>query len=299
MTRDLSRKNESREKATLFNMKKNAIRLYTAKAAILIAAILLAMPAIIHTVNAIYAVCSPSPAERADYSDEIAAAQEYNDYLAGTAYHELSSDENERYMRLLNVGGSGVMGRISIPKINVELPIYHGVTEDVLQMAIGHMPGTSLPVVSESSHVVISGHRGLATKAMFTDLPELEIGDTFQITALNQVLTYEVDRILTVFPEELDKVEIEPGKEYCTLVTCTPLGVNSHRLLVRGHRTGEVRDADAPKTAADVLLELVQGKVLAVYETIMLGAGVILILAEFALPPAVKRVKSARNKKEN
>ena len=206
--------------------------------------------------------------------------------LADAPYHKPTDAEMEQYMSLMNVTGTGIMGSISIPKINVQLPIYHDVTESVLQVAVGHMPGTSLPVVSESSHVVISGHNGLITSAMFAELPRLQEGDTFQITALRQVLTYEVDQILTVRPDEVEAVAIMPGKEYCTLITCTPPGLNTYRLLVRGHRIdAETLDAAvAAPTFAGFMQDVLKGKVLSLYEVMMLCIALILLVAEFAVP---------------
>ena len=143
---------------------------------------------------------------------------------------------NQRYQSLLNVDGSGMMGYITIPKINVELPVYHGTSESVLQAGVGHMEGTSLPVGGESTHAVLTGHRGLPSKLLFTDLDEMEVRDIFYIKVLGETFAYQVDQILTVLPSETDALRIEQGKDYVTLVTCTPYAVNTHRLLVRGHR---------------------------------------------------------------
>lgn len=141
-----------------------------------------------------------------------------------------------RYESLLNVDGSGMMGYIRIPKINVELPIYHGTSEAVLQAGVGHFWGTSLPVGGESTHTVLTGHRGLPTKTLFTNMDKLEVGDIFYIKVLDETLAYQIDQILTVLPQETDSLSIEPGKDYATLVTCTPFAINTHRLLVRGER---------------------------------------------------------------
>ena len=148
----------------------------------------------------------------------------------------LSSGEKEEYEGLLDVTGTGVMGYVSIPKISVSLPIYHGTDDTVLQIAIGHIPGSSLPVGGEGTHTVISGHRGLPSARLFTDIDQLAEGDRFVLHVLGRTLTYEVDQILTVLPDDLDALGIEEGRDLCTLVTCTPYGVNTHRLLVRGHR---------------------------------------------------------------
>lgn len=173
-----------------------------------------------------------------EYGKIIRKAETYNKKLAESGIlWNLDEDQEKEYEEQLNIGTSGVMGYIDIPKINVMLPIYHGIDEAVLQVAIGHIPGTSLPVGGRSSHCVISGHRGLPSARLFTDIDKLVEGDTFTITVLNQTLTYEVDQIRTVEPTDLSDLQIEKGKDYLTLVTCTPYGINTHRLLVRGHRT--------------------------------------------------------------
>lgn len=141
-----------------------------------------------------------------------------------------------RYESLLNMDGSGMMGYIRIPKIKVEIPIYHGTSESVLQAGVGHFWGTSLPVGGESTHTVLTGHRGLPTKTLFTNMDKLVKGDVFYIKVLDETLAYKVDQILTVLPEETKALSIVPGKDYATLVTCTPYAINTHRLLVRGHR---------------------------------------------------------------
>ncbi len=151
--------------------------------------------------------------------------------------------ELQKYYELLNVDGSGVMGYIEIPKINCYLPIYHGTQESILQIAVGHIEWTSLPVGGESTHCVLSGHRGLPSARLFTDLDKLDEGDVFTLRVLDEVLAYEVDQILVVEPDELDALQIVEGEDYCTLVTCTPYGINSHRLLVRGHRVETSEEA--------------------------------------------------------
>jgi sortase A len=167
----------------------------------------------------------------------LAQAQEYNQKIAsqGNAF-VLTEEQEAAYRDTLDVSGTGIMGYIHIPKIGVSLPIYHGTDETVLQVAVGHLSGTSLPVGGESTHTVLSGHRGLPSAKLFTDLDELTVGDTFTLTVLGQTLTYQVDQIRTVEPDDTSELNIESGKDYCTLVTCTPYGVNSHRLLVRGVR---------------------------------------------------------------
>ena len=145
------------------------------------------------------------------------------------------------------------MGSIEIPEIDVILPIYHGTDESVLQVAVGHLEWSSLPVGGEGTHCVLSGHRGLPSAKLFTHLDKLEKGDTFLLCILDEVLTYEVDQILIVEPQETAALQIEPGKDYCTLVTCTPYGINTHRLLVRGHRIDTVQAASAIRITADAI----------------------------------------------
>ncbi|MCD8047989.1 MAG: class C sortase [Clostridia bacterium] len=185
----------------------------------------------------------------ADYTDAIAemdysvyeamieAAEEWNAERAENQTGLYLSDaEYEEYEQLLQVTKSGIMGYIDIEKIDVELPIYHGTSAGVLQVATGHLSGTSLPVGGESSHCVISGHRGLPSAMLFTDLDEMEIGDTFELTVLNETYTYEVDQISIIEPEDTESLFIVEGEDYCTLLMCTPYGINTHRLLVRGVR---------------------------------------------------------------
>ena len=148
----------------------------------------------------------------------------------------ISSARRQEYESILDVDGNGMIGYIEIPNVNITLPVYHGTNDDVLQIAIGHLDWTSLPVGGTSTHCVLSGHRGLPSAKLFTNLDQVKEGDTFVIRVLDEVLTYEVDQIRIVEPAAVDDLMIENGKDYCTLVTCTPYGVNSHRLLVRGHR---------------------------------------------------------------
>lgn len=148
----------------------------------------------------------------------------------------LSSLNQMIYDETLKVTKSGIMAYVEIPKLNVTLPIYHGTDDSVLRVAIGHISGTSLPIGGKGTHAVISGHRGLASAKLFTDVDQLVKGDTFMIQVLDETLTYEVDQILTVLPQDVSALRINPNEDYVTLVTCTPYGVNTHRLLVRGHR---------------------------------------------------------------
>ena len=171
------------------------------------------------------------------YDRLIREAREYNAALPGR-YKDFFLSESDRstYNALLDVNGTGVMGYIEIPTIQISLPIYHGTEDEVLQIAVGHLDWSSLPVGGEGTHCVLSGHRGLPSAKLFTNLDKLVAGDKFVIRVLDEVMTYEVDQILIVEPNDLSALAIEKGKDLCTLVTCTPYGVNSHRLLVRGHR---------------------------------------------------------------
>lgn len=157
---------------------------------------------------------------------------------------KMTENERDDYNSRLNFDGTGIMGYITIQKIDCRLPIYHSTENNVLQTSIGHLEGSSLPVGGESTHCLLSGHRGLPSARLFTDLDKLREGDTFTLTILNETLTYEVDHIWIVEPEDLSYLQIEKGKDLCTLITCTPYGINSHRLLVRGHRTANA-DGDA------------------------------------------------------
>ncbi|MGN0405523.1 MAG: class C sortase [Bariatricus sp.] len=158
-------------------------------------------------------------------------------------------EEHEEYEKILNLNDNGMMAYIEIPKIKVKLPVCHGADENVLQNGVGHLEGSSLPVGGDSSHCVLSGHRGLPSARLFTDLDQLEEGDYFVIHILNQTLTYAVDQIRIVEPDEVDVLQIEEGKDLCTLVTCTPYGINTQRLLVRGHRTANINEVDVDSNA--------------------------------------------------
>lgn len=205
------------------------------------------------------------------YDRLIGEAREYNAALPGRykAFF-LSESDRSTYNALLDVNGTGVMGYIEIPTIQISLPIYHGTEDEVLQIAVGHLDWSSLPVGGEGTHCVLSGHRGLPSAKLFTNLDKLVAGDKFVIRVLDEVMTYEVDQILIVEPNDLSALAIEKGKDLCTLVTCTPYGVNSHRLLVRGHRveneseeirvTSDATEIDplivAPAVALPMLLAL-------------------------------------------
>ena len=179
-------------------------------------------------------------------------ARAYNRTLVGKAYrYDMTRQEREEYLGLLNVSENGIIGSIEIPDIHCELPIYHGTDADALQIGVGHIEGSSLPVGGESTHCAISGHRGLPSAKLFSDLDKLTVGDRFILRVLDDTLTYEVDQIHTVLPGEMDELEIVEGEDYCTLVTCTPYGVNTHRLLVRGHRVENSTDKEPALVTAD------------------------------------------------
>ena len=276
-------------------MKKLPIRKIISKIFIIISICLFCYPAVAEIYNKYHSSYviqsyqqSVNEINEESYNNIIEEARKYNETLdnSKTKYF-LSREEKEKYMSLLNVSGNGIMGIISIPKINVKLPIYHTTDDDVLQVAIGHIPGTSLPIGGAGTHTVLSGHRGLASASLFTNLPELKIGDTFNIEVLNEIHIYEVDKIEVVLPTELENIEIVDGEDYCTLVTCTPLGINSHRLLVRGHRVETLyKNKD---TNTNVLDETTKGSVLTLYEIIMLSMAILLFIIGF-LYPLIKNI---------
>ena len=190
-----------------------------------------------------------------DYEKILDDARAYNKRLGETGIQwKISDEQRAEYQRMLKVDGSEVMGYVSIPKIHVKLPIYHGIDESILQTSIGHLEATSLPVGGKSSHCSISGHRGLPSARLFTDLDMLREGDTWTMTVLNETLTYEADQIRIVEPEDLSNLQIEQGKDYNTLITCTPYGINTHRLLIRGHRIPNA-DGTANLTADAIQIE--------------------------------------------
>lgn len=185
----------------------------------------------------------------------LSEAQEYNRKLTGLYAPFTDYDSIDGYNEILNISGTGIMGYISIPVIKSEFPIYHGTSAEVLNIAAGHLQGSSFPVGGADTHAVISAHRGLPTAKLFTDLDKLVVGDIFTITILDRVYTYEVEEILIVKPEEIDKLAIIPGKDYVTLMTCTPYGVNTHRLLVRSHRIDTVSSHEVKVTADAVQVD--------------------------------------------
>jgi len=202
----------------------------------------------------------------ASYAEEVAnineeeyariwqEAEAYNLTLhSRTNPYLLSEEQKSSYDAHLNFSGNGVMGYVEIPSIGCSLPIYHGTSESVLQIAVGHLEWTSLPVGGVGNHCVISGHRGLPSAKLFTDLDKLAEGDVFLLRVLNEILTYEVDKISIVEPDDTQNLLIEPGKDYCTLVTCTPYGINTHRLLVRGHRIENIEESKVIRVTADAI----------------------------------------------
>lgn len=207
-----------------------------------------------HQTRAITAYAEASASlDDADYEKILADARAYNEALAAQGGGDFSEEAKAAYEAQLNIAGQGIMGYIDIPKIDCYLPIYHGTSEGVLQAAIGHLEGSSLPVGGQSTHCVLSGHRGLPSARLFTDLDQIVTGDMFMVCVLDEVLTYEVDQILVVLPEETEALAITPGEDFCTLVTCTPYGVNSHRMLVRGRRTDTVSGEEVQRITADAM----------------------------------------------
>lgn len=213
--------------------------------------------------------------DNTDYEKMWQEAVAYNEKLKDNSGRWTPTDEElEEYERLLNVSDTGIMGYIEIPKIKVSLPIYHGTDEAILQIAIGHIPGSSLPVGGKGTHCVVSGHRGLPSAKLFTDLDQLEEGDLFMMRILDETLTYEVDQVRIVEPEELSDLEIDEDKDLCTLVTCTPYGINSHRLLVRGHRVENLKEDTIRVTAdAQQIDPVMVAPVVAVPLILLLGIG--------------------------
>ncbi len=202
----------------------------------------------------------------AGYMDEVAildqekyteiwdAARAYNASLVSRENAYTINDEQKiQYEELLDISDLGIMGYIEIPLIDIRLPIYHGTAESVLQVGIGHLDWTSLPVGGESTHCVVSGHRGLPSARLFTDVDQLVAGDLFMIHVLDETLTYEVDQILVVEPQDTEELLIQEGKDLCTLVTCTPYGINSHRLLIRGHRVENLKETVVVRVTADAI----------------------------------------------
>lgn len=228
----------------------------------------------------------------ADYQTYFDAADAYNRQLNTTPNAFYKPDLVSGYAQTLDISGTGIMGYITIPKISVELPIYHGTDEGVLQVAAGHLEGSSLPVGGAGTHAVISAHRGLPSAKLFTNLDELEVGDRFTITVLNRVLTYEVDQISIVLPTEIDQLLPTEGMDYVTLMTCTPYGINTHRLLVRGKRVETTESQKHVRLSADAfrIEPIIVAPILAIPMLLAALAGVL------AAPHLRKRSKRRRKK---
>lgn len=192
--------------------------------------------------------------DRAQYDEMWQEATAYNQILREKSdSFYLTDEQKEQYEALLDIGGTGIMGYIEIPNIDLSLPIYHGTEDSVLQIAVGHLEWSSLPVGGVGTHCVLSGHRGLPSAKLFTNLDQLADGDVFVLRVLDEVLTYQVDKILIVEPEDTDALKVEEGQDLCTLVTCTPYGVNSHRLLVRGHRVENEAQVSTIRVISDAI----------------------------------------------
>lgn len=189
-----------------------------------------------------------------EYDKLLSAAQSYNNKISEKDnIFYLDDEQKKEYNELLNITGTGIMGYIEIPNIKISIPVYHGTSEATLQIAIGHLEWSSLPVGGKSTHCVLSGHRGLPSAKLFTDLDKLVVGDVFVMRVLDDAYTYEVDKIMIVEPDETDDLVVIEGGDYCTLVTCTPYGINSHRLLVRGHRIENLESSKTVRVTADAL----------------------------------------------
>ena len=222
-------------------------------------------------------------------------AQDYNTSLLDDENRFFpDEEEQQQYEHLLSISNDGIMGYIEIPSIDVTLPIYHGTSEEVLQVAIGHIEGSSLPIGGPSTHCVISGHRGLPSSRLFTDIDQLSEGDLFTLLVLDETLTYEVDQIRIVEPDDTSLLEIEEGEDLCTLVTCTPYGVNSHRLLVRGHRVENQEAAGILRITADALM--IDSRFVAP----VLAVPILLVVVLFMVLRPLKRKKrrAAKGEKE-
>lgn len=229
--------------------------------------------------------------DEAQYEEMWSAARAYNRALAERSTNfALSDAQKEEYEKLLDISGVGIMGYLEIPELNMSLPIYHGTEESVLQIAAGHLEWSSLPVGGESSHCVISGHRGLPSAKLFTDLDKLQEGDVFVLRVLDEVLTYEVDQIRVVEPSQVSDLEIVEGSDLCTLVTCTPYGINTHRLLVRGHRTENIQESQTIRVTSDAM------QIEPLIVAPIVATPVLLLLVLLLLP---KRKDPSRGGKEN
>ena len=217
-----------------------------------------------------------SSMSKEDYKAIMDSAHEYNERLAKTGMRWILTDaEREEYNKQLAVEGTEVMAYVSVPKFHIRCPIYHGTDEAILQVAVGHLESSSLPVGGKSTHTLISGHRGLPSARLFTDIAKMKEGDTWTISVMNETLTYECDQIRVVLPDDLSDLQIEEGKDLCTLITCTPYGINTHRLLVRGHRVPNANGsaditADAIQIEPKYIAPFLAGPVLLILVAILL-----------------------------
>ena len=223
-----------------------------------------------------------------DFSEYFRKAEEYNRKLKLISFPFLGYSElDDEYYSTLDVNGQGMMGYITIEKIKVQLPIYHGTSDKVLNSAVGHLEGSSLPIGGESTHSVLSAHRGLPSAKLFTNLDKVVVGDIFTIKILDRTFTYQVDQVLIVLPDQIDELSVVNGEDYCTLVTCTPYGINTHRMLVRGTR---IENIEEPKKV-NIFTEAFQIDPLIVTPAVaipMLGALLVFLM-----------VKSSKEKKKN
>ena len=209
--------------------------------------------------------------DTSEYDAMWSEAVEFNQRSRlGTSIFALSEEDRARYDSLLNLTDDGIMGYVDIPSIGTKLALYHGTSDAVLQVGVGHLEWSSLPVGGEGTHTILSGHRGLPSARLFTDLDQLEEGDVFMLHILHETLTYEVDQILIVLPENSDALHAEEGKDLCTLITCTPYGVNSHRLLIRGHRVENAAQSVKVRVTADALRVSSLGVAAVIYAPILI-----------------------------
>ena len=238
--------------------------------------------------------------EPEDFSAIWAEARAFNAQHTVNSIVDAFDEETDEYVlshpydQVLNPTGNEIMGYIEIPKINVRLAIYHGIGTEALENGCGHIEGTSLPIGGVGNHAVLSAHRGLPSAKLFTDLDQMEVGDLFFVKVLDAKLAYKVDQILTVLPEETDDLAIEPGRDLITLVTCTPYGVNSHRLLVRGERTEYVEEEDTMKSGI-ILRNPLEGTNQAQR---MLVLGMMVFLVFLILMGIILRISDWRKKKK-
>lgn len=229
-----------------------------------------------------------------DYQRYLNDAYEYNEKVQSKKnQYNMSEQDLKDYESVLDVGGNGIIGYIEIEKIKVYLPIYHGTSESVLQIAVGHLDWTTFPVGGKSTHCVLSGHRGLPSAKLFTDLDEMDIGDTFVIRVLDEMYTYEVDQILIVLPSDTEALRIVDGEDFCTLVTCTPYGINSHRLLVRGHRVENAKQVKEVRVTNDATR--IEPLIIAP----IIAAPMLIILLVVVIINDRRRTKAAKRAKEN